>query len=69
MSQSVLESCEHLRDMLLHAVPREVQGPFLGDVVHCYVDALYEPGDGFSGIYVDACVPVQANLSLDLDTG
>ena len=31
----------------------------MGDVVHCYVDASCELGDGFSGIYVDACVPVR----------
>ena len=42
-------ACEHLRDLLLEAVPREVRGS-LGDVFHCFVDASFEPDEGYSGV-------------------
>ena len=49
ISAATRNACEHLRDLFLEAAPREVRGS-LGDVFHCFVDASFEPNEGFSGI-------------------
>ena len=49
LSKEAVRACKHLHDLFLGAAPREIRGA-LGDVLHCYVDASFEPNMGYSGV-------------------